>query len=150
MSFAPWWMQEASAQRVQQQRLCYTPTCLAKKVSSSDHHHPHQQQHQRQQHQQQQQEQLSKTHHEAMVCCYSATCRTRAQVLLSEREREILLQLPRKELLVDHTHMRALLMGLVDILYAYCYDARATGGETSVESGWTISTLSSTLSWLQV
>lgn len=35
--------------------------------------------------------------------------------------------------------------GLLDILFAYCYDNRVTFGEKSSESGWTISKLSSTL-----
>lgn len=41
-----------------------------------------------------------------------------------------------------------LLLGLVSILYAYCYDHRTTGGEGNVESGWTMATLSPLLSWL--
>lgn len=35
--------------------------------------------------------------------------------------------------------------GLLDILFAYCYDNRVTYGEKSSESGWTIAKLSSTL-----
>ncbi|ELU11824.1 hypothetical protein CAPTEDRAFT_188632 [Capitella teleta] len=40
--------------------------------------------------------------------------------------------------------------GLVDIIFAYAYNQRTTQGENSVESGWTICKLSSTLSWLEV
>ena len=35
--------------------------------------------------------------------------------------------------------------GLLDLLYAYCYDCRATDGEPTVESGWTARSLSSLL-----
>jgi protein SHQ1 len=42
----------------------------------------------------------------------------------------------------------SLLMGLVDILFAYVYDHLLTDGEPTVESSWTICTLSCTLSWL--
>ena len=38
----------------------------------------------------------------------------------------------------------------MDIIFAYAYDVRTTEGEHSVESGWTISKLSSTLSWFEV
>ena len=41
------------------------------------------------------------------------------------------------------------LCGLVDLLFAYCYDVRTTAGEASCESGWTIRQLSSQLSWLE-
>eukprot|EP00750_Incisomonas_marina_P013034 INCI17208.1.p2 GENE.INCI17208.1~~INCI17208.1.p2 ORF type:complete len:381 (-),score=76.28 INCI17208.1:131-1273(-) len=41
-----------------------------------------------------------------------------------------------------------LLNGLLDILIAFAYDNRMTQGESNPESGWTIATLSSTLSWL--
>ncbi|XP_060515818.1 protein SHQ1 homolog [Cylas formicarius] len=38
--------------------------------------------------------------------------------------------------------------GLIDILYAYCYDRRTMMYEESIESGWTIIKLAATLSWL--
>jgi len=41
-----------------------------------------------------------------------------------------------------------ILSGLISILVAYSYDYRITGGEPTVESGWTIATLSPLLSWL--
>lgn len=40
--------------------------------------------------------------------------------------------------------------GLVDILYAYCYNYRINCGETNSEDGWTIAKLSATLSWFEV
>lgn len=33
---------------------------------------------------------------------------------------------------------------------AYCYNHRTTEGENTVESAWTLSRLSATLSWLEV
>ena len=42
-----------------------------------------------------------------------------------------------------------LLMGLLDILFAYVYDHVVTDGEATVESAWTISILSASLSWLE-
>lgn len=37
--------------------------------------------------------------------------------------------------------------GLLEILYAYCYDKRTTCFESTCESGWTISKLCSTFTW---
>ena len=53
-----------------------------------------------------------------------------------------------QELLVPREYRRPALCGLVDILFAYCYDTRTTDGEHNVESAWTIIRLSSTFSWL--
>lgn len=39
---------------------------------------------------------------------------------------------------------------MIDILFCYAYDKRTNEGETSVESGWLINKLSSTLSWFEV
>jgi hypothetical protein len=49
----------------------------------------------------------------------------------------------------DERHRYAVLIGLFDILFAYCYDHRITGGEPSCESAWTITILSPMLSWLE-
>lgn len=38
--------------------------------------------------------------------------------------------------------------GLATLLFAYAYDFRQTGGEGTVESSWTVTTLSPLLSWL--
>lgn len=42
----------------------------------------------------------------------------------------------------------SLLLGLIDILFAYVYDHIMTDGEPTIESSWTVCILSSTLSWL--
>ena len=59
-----------------------------------------------------------------------------------------LLSLPRKEFLLETSERRRALCGLLDLLFAYAYDVRTTGGEPTVESGWTIRHLSSVLSYL--
>lgn len=40
-------------------------------------------------------------------------------------------------------------MGLLDIIYSYAYDFRTTLGEGNVESAWTVSKISPTLSWFE-
>ena len=44
---------------------------------------------------------------------------------------------------------RSAYLTLTDILFAYAFDYRTTDGEFTVESSWTISTLSISLSWLE-
>lgn len=57
--------------------------------------------------------------------------------------------LPIRSYLLDHREKKRLLFGLVDILFAYAYDLRTCDGEHTSESNWTISKLSSTLSWFE-
>ncbi len=59
-----------------------------------------------------------------------------------------LLQLPRKEFLLDSAQRRRALCGLIDLLFAYAYDVRTTEGDPTVESGWTVRHVSATLAWL--
>ena len=67
-----------------------------------------------------------------------------------EQEREQLVHLPRREYLIDEkgTDGFSLLCGLSSILYAYAYDFRLTDGDPTVESNWTVATVSPLLSWL--
>ncbi|KAL4226388.1 Hsp90 cochaperone shq1 [Mactra antiquata] len=65
-------------------------------------------------------------------------------------ERDILKKLPRKEYILDSIEKSHVYLGLVDIIYAYTYNHRCTEGENHCESGWTISKISATLSWLEV
>ena len=46
--------------------------------------------------------------------------------------------------------VQSTLYGLVDILYAYCYDFKTTLGEHNSETGWLISKLSATLACSEV
>ncbi len=57
-------------------------------------------------------------------------------------------RLPRVELLVSDP--KSVLLSLVDLVFAYCYDMRVNQGDTTVESAWTYSRLSATLAWLEV
>ncbi|KAJ0170854.1 hypothetical protein K1T71_013626 [Dendrolimus kikuchii] len=65
----------------------------------------------------------------------------------TEDEVAILKELPNKHYLLSKTEYKQVLLGLVDILFGYCYDKRTTLNESNVESSWTINKLSSTLSW---
>uniref|UniRef100_A0A1X7UJM9 Protein SHQ1 homolog n=1 Tax=Amphimedon queenslandica TaxID=400682 RepID=A0A1X7UJM9_AMPQE len=44
---------------------------------------------------------------------------------------------------------RVLLLGLVDIIFAYAYDNRINEGDNNSESAWCIRKLSPTLSWFE-
>ncbi len=68
----------------------------------------------------------------------------------TEKEIETLKNLPKKKHLLDSEQKLYAYTGLVDILFAYCYTNRINCGEDNVEAGWTISKLSSTLSWFDV
>lgn len=72
------------------------------------------------------------------------------QVTFNKVEVDLLKELPNKEHLLESEDIRKLCLNLVDILYASCYNHRTTLGENTVESGWTINKLSSTLCWFQV
>ncbi|XP_029838578.3 protein SHQ1 homolog [Ixodes scapularis] len=67
----------------------------------------------------------------------------------TEDEKTKMRNLPRKEYLLDKQTEASLLLGLVDILFAYAYNVRVTEGDNNVESGWTVSKLSATLSWFE-
>ena len=69
--------------------------------------------------------------------------------VFTDEEKESMRRLPKTRFLSMPLHeCLASLLILVDILVAYAYDHRFTCGQGSVESGWTIATLSRTLSWL--
>ncbi|CAF0856442.1 unnamed protein product [Brachionus calyciflorus] len=65
----------------------------------------------------------------------------------TDDEIHCLKNLPKKNFLLDKEQKFYAFCGLVDILFSYCYNNRINLGESNVESGWTISKLSSTLSW---
>ena len=48
---------------------------------------------------------------------------------------------------MDESQIQSTLLSLLDILFAYAYDHRTTGGDPTVESSWTVAILSPTLSW---
>jgi len=59
--------------------------------------------------------------------------------------KEILLRLPNKSYLIHNE--KAVMLGLLDILFAFTYNHLSTMGENTVESAWTICKISPTLSW---
>lgn len=65
----------------------------------------------------------------------------------NEQEVAILKELPNKHYLFSKNEHKQVLLGLIDIMYGYCYDKRTTLNDSNVESSWTINKLSSTLSW---
>ena len=71
-------------------------------------------------------------------------------VTFSEREKETLLRLRPKRLLVQPNSkaQRRLLLNLIDLLFAITYDYRLTQGEHTVDSAANIARLSVNLSWL--
>ncbi|OXU16938.1 hypothetical protein TSAR_012220 [Trichomalopsis sarcophagae] len=70
-------------------------------------------------------------------------------VQLTGEEKDLLKELPNKEYLLDENEIKTALYSMIDILFASCYNCRTTLGDNTVESGWTINKLSSTLSWFQ-
>ncbi|CAH0514735.1 unnamed protein product [Peronospora belbahrii] len=73
-----------------------------------------------------------------------------SSVTLTDAEQELLLRLPRKEFLLPEGSLDEALVvgGLVDILIGFVYDQLTTQGDSGVESTWTVSIVSPTLSWL--
>lgn len=78
----------------------------------------------------------------------------------TKQEQNLLLQipyplLPESVLMLQRSNHRnvtktfGLAAGLLDLLFAYVYDHWITEGEPTVESAWTISMLSASLSWLE-
>lgn len=61
-------------------------------------------------------------------------------------------RLPNRDYLIPEgsSDERRVLLGLADVLFAYAYDHRTTGGDATVESAWTVAVLSPLLSWLEV
>lgn len=69
------------------------------------------------------------------------------EIEFTDEEVAILKELPNKHYLLSKEEYREIMLGLIDILFGYCYDKRTTLNESTVESSWTINKLSSTLSW---
>ncbi|XP_013084553.2 protein SHQ1 homolog [Biomphalaria glabrata] len=69
-------------------------------------------------------------------------------IVLSDKENEKLINLPRRDYVIEKNNLEATYLGLVDLMLAYAYTFRFTHGDFGIESDWTICKLSSTLSWL--
>lgn len=70
--------------------------------------------------------------------------------IFTPQELDLLKDFPNREYILSNDDKRILYLGLIDMLYAYCYDQRTTEYEGNCESGWTISKISATLSWFHV
>lgn len=66
--------------------------------------------------------------------------------IFSDEEKEILRNLPNKEFLMSKEENRISMLNLLDILLSFTYDLKTTFGQHTVESGWTVTRLSSVLS----
>lgn len=84
----------------------------------------------------------------AAILNYKARWEADEKCELDDEDRFRMKNLPKREYLLEKHEKMRLLLGVVDILFAYAYDVRTTEGEHSVESSWTICKLSATLSWL--
>lgn len=73
---------------------------------------------------------------------------TTTEVQFTNKELDFLKDLPNIEYNLNESQISYALNGLIDILYAYCYDKRSTHFEGNSESGWTIVKISSSLCWL--
>ncbi|OWZ20941.1 hypothetical protein PHMEG_0004585 [Phytophthora megakarya] len=71
-------------------------------------------------------------------------------MIFTDAEHELLLRLPRKEFLLPEgsPDEKLVIGGLVDILIGFVYDQLTSQGDSGVESTWTVSIVSPTLSWL--
>ena len=73
------------------------------------------------------------------------------QQSFSQQERLQLQSIPYPllpESLSSTIHDKLLVLGLIDLLFGYVYDHLLTDGDPTVESAWTVSTLSASLSWM--
>eukprot|EP01098_Paradermamoeba_levis_P012708 TRINITY_DN5616_c0_g2_i2.p1 TRINITY_DN5616_c0_g2~~TRINITY_DN5616_c0_g2_i2.p1 ORF type:complete len:290 (+),score=133.17 TRINITY_DN5616_c0_g2_i2:99-872(+) len=68
-------------------------------------------------------------------------------VKFTEQHKEDLRRLPNREYVIMNE--KETLMTLVEIVFSFCYDYRITTGEGNVESAWTTSKISPSLSWLE-
>jgi hypothetical protein len=73
-----------------------------------------------------------------------------SSVTFTDAEQELLLRLPRKEFLLREgsPEEKLVIGGLVDILIGFAYEQLTSQGDSGVESTWTVSIVSPTLSWL--
>ncbi|POM80788.1 Shq1 like protein [Phytophthora palmivora] len=80
----------------------------------------------------------------------STSSSSKSSVTFTDAEQELLLRLPRKEFLLpeESPEEKLVVGGLVDILIGFAYEQLTSQGDSGVESTWTVSIVSPTLSWL--
>ncbi len=77
--------------------------------------------------------------------CLEFTTDFAKNIVITPEDSPKLSELVRKDASVDPGDKVSVELGLLDILFAFCYDYRTTFGEHSSESGWNIAKLSSTI-----
>lgn len=82
------------------------------------------------------------------LICIECPWNTITEIQFSNKELDFLKDLHNVEYNLNENQITFALNGLIDILYAYCYDKRSTSFEGNSESGWTIVKLSASLCWL--
>jgi len=77
-------------------------------------------------------------------------CSDKQPFVFTTEERLLLAEIPYPLLQQEYSFVqqRAVQLGLLDLLFSYVYDHLTTSGEATVESAWTVSILSASLSWL--
>jgi protein SHQ1 len=65
-----------------------------------------------------------------------------------ERQQLVSLPYPLLPKIISDDEAEGLVAGLIDLLFAYVYDHLTTTGDATVESAWTVSTISASLAWL--
>ncbi|XP_072385541.1 protein SHQ1 homolog [Diabrotica undecimpunctata] len=73
-----------------------------------------------------------------------------SDITFDTKELDFLKDLPNIEYKLTDLQIKYVYHGLIDILYAFCYDGRTTDYDINSESGWTIVKLAATLCWLDV
>lgn len=72
------------------------------------------------------------------------------KLVFTAKELDFLKDLPNRQYKLNEKQLKYCHNGLLDILFAYCYERRMNSfEEPTIESGWTINKLSATLSWLE-
>jgi protein SHQ1 len=71
------------------------------------------------------------------------------EICFTLEENQQLTNLPNKNYLMEIEMENCIYLGLVDLLFGYCYNHRTTLGENTCESAWTIAKLSGLLSALE-
>lgn len=84
---------------------------------------------------------------ESLTMCSNST--TLSFFTEEERAKLASISYPILPSLIEEKQQQSLLLGLLDILFAYVYDHLLTDGDPTIESSWTVCSLSCTLSWLE-
>lgn len=79
--------------------------------------------------------------------CPFEDAKNNPNLILNDKDFDFLKDLPNIQYDLCSESINYCHNGLLDILFAYCYDQRVNNFETNIESGWNITKLASTLCW---